>query len=277
MNYTQLTLHTDGNREEQHEILMALLGEIGFESFEEKDSFLLAYVPTPSFDKELLDATLQNLPFTTGFELAEIEDQNWNALWESNFEPVTLEGRCHIRAPFHAPRPDMEFDLVIEPKMSFGTAHHETTALMIGFLLEFPPDGERLLDMGSGTGILAILAHKLGASPVIAIDNDEWAYRNALENTVQNGTGSIVVKLGNAQLLGSESLFDTIYANINRNILLGDLASYNNVLKPGGTIYLSGFYEQDVEIMKTAAGNLGWTCSHLRTKNQWTALRFVKQ
>jgi len=276
MEYTQLTLHTDGSSH-QHEILMALLGEIGFDSFEETEATLLAYVPTSVFDQELFDATLENLSFRIIYEVKEIPEENWNAVWESNFEPVTIDHCCHIRAPFHPARPDLEFDLVIEPKMSFGTAHHETTALMIGFLLSFRPSGQRLLDMGSGTGILAILAHQLGASKVTAIDNDEWAYRNALENKHQNGADQIDVLLGDATLLHGLEPFDTIYANINRNILLADMARYDQVLKERGTIFMSGFYMADLPVIEAAAANFNWEKTDIREKNQWISVRFIKR
>lgn len=276
MEYTQLTLHTDGTSH-QHEILMALLGDIGFDSFEETEATLMAYIPTMQFDQELFDATLEDLSFRIIYEVKEIPEENWNAVWESNFEPVTIDQRCHIRAPFHEPRPDLEFDLVIEPKMSFGTAHHETTALMISYLLNFRPAGQRLLDMGSGTGILAILAHQLGASGVTAIDNDEWAYRNAMENTHQNNAGQVEVLLGDASLLHAIEPFDTIYANINRNILLADMPQYDKVLKAGGAIFMSGFYLADLTVIEAAAANFNWRKTDVSEKNQWVSVRFIKQ
>lgn len=276
MHYTQITLLTGGVTE-QNEILIALLGDIGFESFEENEQQLLAYIPSHSFNQELFDETLQKLQFRILYNHTEVADQNWNAVWESNFDPVTIAGRCHIRAPFHPAPEAIEFDLVIEPKMSFGTAHHETTALMIGFMLDNPPAGSRLLDMGCGTGVLAILALKSGATDVTAIDNDEWAYNNTLENAQRNKVPTLKVHLGDAKILSGFQPFETIFANINRNILLHDMADYNNVLLLGGTIYLSGFYENDAETIQAEAARYGWAVSENRSDNHWLAMKLVKK
>lgn len=276
MQYTRFTLQAN-NLNNEYEILMALLGEIGFDSFEETEEALLAYIPSKNANQELLDETLDNLSFKVRYKTEEVAEQNWNAVWESNFEPVIIAGRCHIRAPFHLSRPDIAYELVIEPKMSFGTAHHETTALMIGYLLDIPPVGHRLLDMGSGTGILAILAQKLGATEIEAIDNDEWAFHNALENVAQNNTLYTTVRLGDAMILEGMDPFDTIYANINRNILLADMDRYNQVLKKGGSIFMSGFYFDDLQMVEAKASCLGWSNTEIREKNKWVAVRFCKE
>lgn len=276
MQYTRYKLqaHNSGN---EYEILMALLGEIGFESFEETDEALLAFIQGKEFNQELFDEVLNNLPFKVIYDKEEVVEQNWNAVWESNFEPVIIGGRCHIRAPFHKSRPDIEYEIVIEPKMSFGTAHHETTALMIGYLLDMPPVGHRLLDMGSGTGILAILAQKLGATEIEAIDNDDWAYNNAIENVSQNNSVNTTVRLGDAGMLDGMAPFDTIYANINRNILLNDMKEYDKVLKKGGEIFMSGFYYEDIQKITDKAEEFGWSNDEIREKNKWVALRFTKE
>ncbi len=276
MQYTRYKLQAD-NSGSEYEILMALLGEIGFESFEETDEALLAFIQEKEFNQELFDEVLDNLPFKVKYDKEEVAEQNWNAVWESNFEPVIIGGRCHIRAPFHASRPDIEYEIVIEPKMSFGTAHHETTALMIGYLLDMPPVGHRLLDMGSGTGILAILAQKLGATEIEAIDNDDWAYNNAIENVAQNSSVNITVRLGDAGTLDGMAPFDTIYANINRNILLNDMKEYDKVLKKGGNIFMSGFYYEDIQKITDKAEEFGWSNDEIREKNKWVALRFTKE
>jgi ribosomal protein L11 methyltransferase len=277
MRYTQFTFLTGGSAE-QNDILSAILGQIGFESFEETEQNLKAYIQTNLFDQEEFDTALESLSFRVVYSVEEIADQNWNSVWESNFQPVTIASRCHIRAPFHdAPAEGMDFDLVIEPKMSFGTAHHETTALMIQFLLDEAPQGQRFLDMGCGTGVLAILAAKMGASDVTAIDNDEWAYNNTIENAERNHQTNIEVLLGDATLLGNLKPFDSIYANINRNILLNDMKAYSQVLKTGGTICFSGFYETDMDAITQEANQNGLTFVKSESKNQWTAMCFNKQ
>jgi ribosomal protein L11 methyltransferase len=189
---------------------------------------------------------------------------------------VLIAEKCFIRAPFHEHNPDAEFEIVIEPKMSFGTAHHETTSLMIEFLLEEDLRNKSVLDMGAGTGILAILSHLKGAQPVTAIDNDEWAYLNNIENTTRNNAEAIQVKLGDASLLTENEKYDIIIANINRNILLNDLPAYVNVLNNNGIIFLSGFYlGEDLEMIKQKCNALGLQFVVAKEKNKWCAARFV--
>ncbi len=247
--------------EEASEIVVAELAESGFESFSEYDAEnqeITGWLPVSAAENEAAArAWLNEAGYP--FERGETEDDtNWNAVWESQFEPIEVAGRCCIRAPFHAPRTDVEHEIVIMPKMSFGTGHHATTSLMLERILALDPAGQTGLDMGSGTGVLAILAAMRGAEHVDAIDIDRWAYENALENVRTNGVeGRVAVLEGDASLLKTSQKYDFILANINRNILLADLERYVYALKPGGTILLSGFLEVDIPAIRKKAGALG--------------------
>ena len=205
-----------------------------------------------------------------------IPDRDWNEVWESSYEPVVINEICRIRAPFHQPDSRYKFDLLIEPKMSFGTAHHETTALIIKMMLDTDFRNRDVLDMGSGTGVLAILAKKLGSATTVAIDNDEWAYRNALDNIRMNDTNDISVELGDATTL-KDRHFDIIIANINRNILLRDMKEYVKCLDNNGIIFFSGFYQADLPMIAKEAESLGLVFSRHLAENEWTAAAFVKR
>ena len=210
------------------------------------------------------------------YEVSKTEEKDWNAVWEADYEPVLIADQCYIRAPFHEPLPNVTYDIVIEPKMSFGTAHHETTALMIEYLLTEEIQGKRVLDMGAGTGVLAILAHQRGAAAVTAIDNDPWAYENNLENNIRNHISDMTVKLGDALSIGDDT-FDLIIANINRNILLNDMHHYAKALNASGCIFFSGFYEgHDLDMIKEKAESLGLTFHSCKVRNHWVAAKFVK-
>lgn len=254
------------------EILIAELGAINFESFVNTEQGLQAYIQEQDFNKEELDSLfiLSNPDFDIQFEHKTIEQQNWNAEWEKNFEAIEVDGRCVVRAPFHDEK-DVEFDIVIEPKMSFGTGHHETTHQMIAQLLEMNVSGKRVLDMGCGTGILAILACMKGASSITGIDIDEWAYENTLENVRKNKCSQIIVKQGGAELL-KNSHYDIILANINRNILLKDMEAYVNTMQRGSQIAFSGFYTSDISHIDEKARSLGLRLLRQSEKNNWVAL-----
>lgn len=256
-------------------LMIAELAEIGYESFVETDNGVQAYIPEQDFNAELIKDlnTYGDLIKTFQYSHKLIPDQNWNAVWENNYEAVMIEGSCYIRAPFHESK-DADYEIVIEPQMSFGTAHHETTAMIIQFLLNEKLEGVKTLDMGCGTGVLAILAAMRGATPVEAIDNDEWAYRNALDNCKLNNFEDIKVIYGDATSIQGD--FDLIIANINRNILLKDMEVYVNHLKTNGVLIISGFYEYDLEILREKAEKLGLTYDKKIMKNTWTAARFTK-
>lgn len=261
-------------REPGAEILLAELGEAGFESFVETDYGLMAYIQKAQWKEDILKEVgiLKSAEFNVTYTHSLIEQVNWNSEWEKNFDPIEVEGVCTIRAPFH-PRKDFEYDIVIEPKMSFGTGHHETTFMMLQFILENDFRGKKVLDMGCGTAVLAILAEKRGASEIDAIDNDEWCFENSLENIQRNRCGNISAYLGDASLLKGNK-YDVIIANINRNILLDDMEAYSKSLNRGGELYLSGFYKQDLPIIKKSCNNLGLDFVGNKENNKWIAAKF---
>jgi ribosomal protein L11 methyltransferase len=254
------------------EIVMAEMADYGFESFAENEQGFLAYIPVHLFSEETFSSLniFQNKEIRINYSVRTIPDENWNAVWESNFESVSIGDACYIRAPFHPEKKGVRYEIIIEPKMSFGTGHHETTHMMAQLLLETDVDGKTVLDMGSGTGILAILARKMNAAKVVAIDNDEWAFNNAKENILKNNVADIEVLLGNADLLTLQK-FDLIIANINRNILLNDIPAYSKVMKPAGIMALSGFYMDDLEIINKKAIECGMLYFRHISMNNWCA------
>ena len=276
MNYYACSFSNPEN-ENLKDMFIELLGNIGFDSFMDTDDGFEAYCQEPVLDETELNEVLQMEQFANVKFLKKelIQDQDWNATWEASYEPVIINEFCRIRAPFHKVEGTYKYDLVIEPKMSFGTAHHETTSQIIELMLQSDFSGLNLLDMGSGTGVLAILAKKLGSATTVAIDNDEWAYRNALDNIRLNDENEIVVELGDANSLNDRQ-FDIILANINRNILLRDMKEYVKCLVDGGKIFFSGFYEEDLVLIAKEAERLGLKYSNHVTKNNWTAAVFVK-
>ena len=277
MNYIAYTFSNPHN-EALKDMFAELLGNIGFDSFMDADEGFTAYCTEPSFDREGLDSILAMEQFADVLVVKKeiIPDQDWNATWESSYEPVVIDNTCRIRAPFHEADSSYKYDLCIEPKMSFGTAHHETTAQIIKLMLTEDFRGKDVLDMGSGTGVLAILARKLGSAKTVAIDNDEWAYRNALDNVKLNDENDIVVELGDANSLNNRQ-FDIIIANINRNILLRDMHEYVKCLKKGGKIFFSGFYEADLQMIRNEAESLGLSYLDHIKKNEWTAAVFIRK
>jgi ribosomal protein L11 methyltransferase len=261
------------------EIFTSLMAEAGCDSFMdgENENELLCYIPEKDYQedvfKDMLDA--QQFPeVKVSYSVAQMEDKDWNAAWEANYEPVMIEG-CYIRAPFHPARTDANYEIVIEPKMSFGTAHHATTAQMVSYLLETDVRGKAVLDMGAGTGVLAILATMKGANPVTAIDNDEWAYRNGVENAQHNHCEQLKVLLGDASLLGNES-YDIILANINRNILLQDIPQYVKCMNDKALLFLSGFYEEHLPALHYCCAQNGLKYIDHKTKDKWVAAKFEK-
>lgn len=257
------------------EILIAELGEKAFESFTETETGIDAFVQKELWDETILDGIfiLQSEEFNINYTFEEIEQINWNEEWEKNFEPIEVDGKCHVRAPFH-PKTEAEFDIVIEPKMSFGTGHHETTHMMIQHLLEMDVNGLKTLDMGCGTAILAILAEMKGAQPIDAIDIDNWCYLNSIENAERNNCKHISVYEGDAALLQGKK-YDLIIANINRNILLNDMQSYVDCLNAGGTILFSGFYEEDIPFIDNSCTEKGLTYIKKFQRNNWVSLKYV--
>jgi len=275
MNYVASTFKSE-NKDIDWEVLMAFLGEIGYESFEEIEDGVLAYIPQPDFDNQkvenLLADKFNGIDILYVYET--IQDRNWNEVWESNYDAVVISDRCLIRAPFHPSDPSMEFEILIEPQMSFGTAHHETTAMMIAYILEADLKNKEILDMGSGTGVLAILASMKGAKFVDAIDIEEWAYKNCLANTEKNNVANVKVVQGDASCIIKK--YDVIFANINLNILVRDMEVYAAAMNAGGIIYFSGFYQNDLTKLEQAANQTNLQLVDFKEKNNWMAAKFLK-
>jgi ribosomal protein L11 methyltransferase len=257
------------------EILVAELGEKPFESFLETEFGVTAYVQKTLWNENILDDiyVLNSPEFTISHTIEEIEQVNWNEEWEKNFEPIDVDGICHVRAPFH-PKTDAQYDIVIEPKMSFGTGHHETTHMMIQHILATDVVGKKTLDMGCGTAILAVLAEMKGAKPIDAIDIDEWCYLNSIENAERNNCNEISVYEGDASLLEGKN-YDVIIANINRNILLNDMAIYVSCLNQKGLLFLSGFYQEDIPAIDACCIELGLKLEKTLERNNWVSLKYT--
>lgn len=259
------------------DLLVDTLGNEGpYESFVETKDGLKAYVPVDKYDLHFLEVTVETFPVPLKYTVEEMEDKNWNEEWEKGHQAVLVEyngGSVWVRAPFHPHRNDVSYELIIEPKMSFGTAHHPTTYMMLSYVAELDMQGKRVLDMGCGTAVLGILAKMRGASYVEGVDIDEWAFNNARENAATNNV-EITLKLGDATTL--QGCFDVIIANINRNILLADMERYAAVLNAGGTLLLSGFYEADEAALVARAKELGMTLKNKKNRDGWSALQLVK-
>ncbi len=258
------------------EILIAELGEKAFESFIETETGISAYVQKDLWNENIFEdiQILSNPEFTISYSFEEIEQVNWNEEWEKNFEAIEVDGKCHVRAPFHE-KTNAEYDIVIEPKMSFGTGHHETTHMMIQHILETDCTNKKTLDMGCGTAILAILAEMKGAQPIDAIDIDNWCYLNSIENAERNNCKHISVYEGDADLLVGKR-YDIIIANINRNILLNDMQTYVDCLNENGLLFLSGFYTEDIPVISESCVSKGLTYVKQFERNNWVALKFTK-
>ena len=278
MNYYELLFTTIITEDYQQDLLINALGEIGFDTFEELEFGFKAYITVDDFNQQVLDEQL--LPyqemFTFSYEVTLIPQKNWNEVWESNFEPIEIADKIYVRATFHEPKPNFEYEIVIDPKMAFGTGHHQTTAMMLELMLENDFAGKKVLDMGCGTGILAIMAAKLGATEITAIDYDEVCFDSTIENSALNGITTIKPLCGSKEVIPDEQ-YDIILANINRNILLDQMQRYAEVLKPEGEIYFSGFYETpDLDIITDEARKHGLKyISHKKNKD-WVAAKFIK-
>ena len=275
MNYIEYNF-TVSPTEMGAEILMAELAEVGFDSFEDTPTGIKAYIPKDSWNEQILQDIylLSNPEFTISYQITEIEQVNWNEEWEKNFSPIVVEDLCTVRANFH-PVPNTRYDIVITPKMSFGTGHHETTYMMLQQLLPLSLEGTKVLDMGCGTGILAIMAALRGARDITAIDIDPWCVENATENVQQNDCSFITIKEGDVSLIAGEQ-YNLILANINRNILLSDIPAYTQALLPQGLLLVSGFYEEDLPAIKEKCQEVGLTyLSHIE-RNRWVSAKFQR-
>jgi len=260
------------------EILLAELGEKAFESFIETEEGLSAFVQESLWSEDILEDIyiLDSEEFKITFTKEEIEQVNWNEEWEKNFDPIDVDGICYVRAPFHETK-NAEYEIVIEPKMSFGTGHHETTYMMMKHLLAMDVKDMEVLDMGCGTAILAILALMKGAKHADAIDIDNWCYLNSIENGERNNITNMDVFEGDASILTTEPKYDLVIANINRNILLEDMHAYVKTMKANATILFSGFYTEDIPFIQTEAERLGLEYISQLERNNWVSLKFIKK
>ena len=280
MNYIRLEFTCKTIQDWQQDLLINDLAEIGFDTFEDTDEGFNAFIPEPNFDLSALETLLLLLPeeVDISYRVKNIAEQNWNKVWEENFQPLTIGDRCYVRATFHESKVnEYPIEIVVDPKMAFGTGHHQTTSLMMEYLLEEDLNKKRVLDMGCGTGILGILSLKLGAEFVVAIDNDPVCSESALENSKLNDVDKISVLLGDSKVIPKDK-FDIIIANINRNILLDQVSDYSNALTIGGVLLISGFYEgEDLEILKTNAESAGFQFLDNKTRDRWVAARFIRK
>lgn len=279
MDYNKITININPLEEWSRDVLVAQLGEIGFDSFMETETGVEAFIPTTNYHEDNLFEVIKSFEedFTFEVHCEIIKSQNWNEVWEKNyFNPLVINDECVIRAPFHTDFPKAKYEIIIEPNMAFGTGNHETTTMMVETILENEMKNKTVLDMGCGTGILGILASMKGAKKITAIDIDEWSFNGANENAALNNIKNMAVKQGDAGLLGNEK-FDIIFANIHKNVLLNDMPAYFEVLQPGGLLVMSGFYTEDIPDIKAKAENLGLKDNGFKSKNNWVAYAFRKR
>lgn len=280
MKYTRVSFICNPSSEAVKDVLAAMLGGIGFDAFMDGETTMEAYIPSSFFSPTSVDQVLANFPIeaTILYSAEEMEDRNWNEEWEKNyFQPISIDNRLCIHSSFHRLDDEYRYRILIDPKMSFGTGHHETTRLMLEELLEMDLSNKVVLDMGCGTAVLSILASMRGASEVTAIDIDEWAYSNALENVRLNGTRNIRVIQGGVERLEEHRSYDVILANINRNILLRDMPYYKAALNQGGTLIISGFYRADIPSLRAKAEEIGLIYLGMFEKKKWAAVSFCNQ
>ncbi len=278
MDYIELKIEIEPYSQDTNDIVVAQLADMGFESFADTETGLCAYIKAPDYTMEK-ESMLKDLLLPEGVKIKHqidrIKGENWNAKWESDFEPIVVDARCMVRASFHRPISGMEYDIVIDPKMSFGTGHHQTTHLMIQAILNNDFTSKIVLDMGCGTGVLAILAEMRGAKSVTAIDNDEWAYNNSLENIEVNKCKRVEAICGDAKQIEGK-LFDIILANINLNILLNDIPHYVKSLNPKGTLILSGILKSNIQAIQKRATEFGLSHLNTSTRDEWVMMSFQK-
>lgn len=280
MNYIEVAFVCKPNNEVVREVLSAELAEVGFESFVDTETGSTAYIQQDIYNEDSVKTVLSNFPLEASITYTAqlIEGKDWNEEWEKNyFKPLVIDNRCIIQSTFHKEPETYDYNIYIDPKMAFGTGHHQTTELVIREILDFDFTHKSVLDMGCGTAILAILASMRGADPILAIDIDQWAYDNAIENLTLNHTNNIDVKIGGAELLSIKRTFDVILANINRNILLNDIHAYASVLNPGGTLFMSGFYTEDIPVLTEECNRHSLTFVGTKSKDNWAVVQFIKE
>ncbi|WP_313259391.1 50S ribosomal protein L11 methyltransferase [Sphingobacterium sp.] len=278
MKYTAVAFTSSNIEEWQKDLLIAELANLGFDTFEDQDQGFVAYIPAANLDIQALETVLvaETEGYDISYEVKELENKNWNQVWESNFSPIVVDDQCYVRATFHEDKPEYPYQIIIDPKMSFGTGHHQTTSMMLSYILENDFDGKAVLDMGCGTGILAILASKRWASNILAVDFDPICVESVLENKLLNHVDNIDAKLGSKEAIEGKK-FNTILANINRNILLDQFDVYFADLENPGELYISGFYDgEDLDILKNKAESLGFQFVEKKVLDTWCAAKFIK-
>ena len=282
MEYIKVTFRTEDVEEWANDLLASMLGEVGFESFEETSRGIIGYCPAPLFDEEAMKQIVTELPIadasSIAYRIETIADQNWNAVWEQNgYEPIEISSECIVHASNKEISREYKYDIIINPVQSFGSGYHETTRMILNYLLDMDIDDKAVLDMGCGTGVLGILACLRGAGSLVAVDIDEWSWRNAIENIEANDIEGAEVVLGDAsQLADFPNCFDIVLANINRNILLNDMEAYVATMTDNAQLIMSGFYLDDLEMIRQKAESLGLHYLDHKTDNDWTAVRFIK-
>lgn len=277
--YIEVELKLTPYNEAIKDVVIAHMSEMGYDSFREEEEVTFAYIEKTLFDEEALKYMTEEFPFDLeiAYSVSELEEKNWNEEWEKNyFEPIVIDDICVVKSSFHTNTPDCKYTITINPKMAFGTGHHQTTILMLQHILKTDFTSQTVLDMGCGTAILAILASMRGAKDLVAIDIDEWAYDNAIENLEMNNIKNVSIQIGGADLLGNKT-FDTIIANINRNILLEDMHAYSAVLNKGGCLYMSGFYTEDIDAIKTEATKHKLVFDSFTQRDNWASVKFIKE
>ena len=278
MKYTAVTFTSPTMEEWQKDLLIAELANLGFDTFEDQDQGFVAYIPDSNLDIQALETVLltEAVGYDVSYSVQELENKNWNQEWESNFSPIVVDDQCYVRATFHEDKPSYPYQIIIDPKMSFGTGHHQTTSMMLSFILENEFQGKEVLDMGCGTGILAILASKKGANNILAVDFDPICVESVIENKLLNGVENIEAKLGSKDAIEGKH-FDIILANINRNILLDQFETYSSDLSNTGELYISGFYDgEDLTILTEKAESLGFQFMEKKVLDTWCAAKFIK-
>jgi len=278
MDYKEVVFTLNPSGDFYQDLLINSLAEAGFDTFEETGSGFKAFIPASQFKETVLIDVISDYQdkLSVSFEINHIPHKNWNELWESSFEPITIGKECYVRASFHPSKPEYPYEIIINPKMAFGTGHHQTTAMMMEFMLEENLEGKLVRDMGSGTGILAFLAEKLGAATVTAIDNDPVCVESIEENAGLNNCHRISSIEGSKEAI-PHLFFDIVFANINRNVLIDHLAAYSKVMKAGAELFLSGFYETDLPVLSAEAEKNNFKFQSSKISDNWTAAKFLKE
>ena len=278
MKYSEVIFTRIVGEEWQQDLFIAELADIGFDTFEDTETGFAAFIPTANLDLQALETVIlqQEDGFEVRYEVVDLQDQNWNKLWESNFSPILIDNDCYVRANFHPAKPEIRYEIIIDPKMSFGTGHHQTTTMILRYILENNFQNKEVLDMGCGTGILAILASQKEARHVFAVDFDDVCIASVEENKLLNNVSNIESKLGSYEtIIGRE--FDIILANINRNILLEQFPQYSKSLRLNGELYISGFFDgEDLSILRTSAEAVGFEFVSNKVMDNWCSAKFVK-